>query len=315
MNALDKLCRNCLTIGIELPIDNDWARSSPTEARGVADISRQGYLVKLAEEGNFAAVWQRDVPVFDPIHFGDAGSIFDPFVNYGYLSAITSRIVIGTAGVVLPLRSAIDVAKAAASADVLSGGRIVLGLASGDRKLEYPLYAVNYDERGAIYRRSFVALEKLWRSGDMESMEQGAVILPRSIQPLIPRVVIGGAQQSTSWIARHADAWFVYPGPIEHLAKKVSDWEHERQLIGRSTRGVITALHLDLDRDPDCPLQPFRFGGRMGRNTLMDYLKIMNEVKLSHVAILLRPSQRPPDEVIYELSQYVIPKFHIDVSE
>ncbi len=105
---------DALTLGLFLPLrfyQGDM-RVLLGQARLVEDIDRLG----------FAAVWVRDVPLFDP-RFGDAGQVFDPFTYLGYLAARTRRIALATGSAVLALRQPVDLAKAAASVDRLSGGR------------------------------------------------------------------------------------------------------------------------------------------------------------------------------------------------
>ncbi len=77
-------------------------------------------LATLADELGFAALWLRDVPFRDPA-FGDVGQIYDPMVYAGWLAAATRYIAIGTAGIVLPLRDPLAVAKQALSVDQLTG--------------------------------------------------------------------------------------------------------------------------------------------------------------------------------------------------
>lgn len=80
-----------MTLGIELPLDNDWspegqARSAASgRSRGVPDLSSQTELVRRADALGFSAVWARDVPVFDQINMGDAGSVNDVFTLLGFL--------------------------------------------------------------------------------------------------------------------------------------------------------------------------------------------------------------------------------------
>jgi luciferase-type oxidoreductase len=147
------------------------ASSSPAEHHGFTRAFREGQLTlgfimpleaypdgplptlvdhaeraRQADEAGFAALWLRDVPFLDP-GFGDAGQILDPFTYAGYLAAITRRIGIGTAGVVLPLREPLIVTKQAASVDQLLGGRFLLGLSSGDRPEEYPAFGLELGSR------------------------------------------------------------------------------------------------------------------------------------------------------------------------
>lgn len=88
-------------------------------------------MIRLADESGIDSIWLRDVPFLDP-SFGDAAQVFDVMTYAGWIAGITKNIVIGTAGVVLPLRDPIIVAKQASTIDQLSGGRMILGLASGD---------------------------------------------------------------------------------------------------------------------------------------------------------------------------------------
>ena len=119
-----------LTLGLVAPLESH--RSSP-----LPSLERHLERARLADTLGFRALWLRDVP-FNVPSFGDAGQMHDPFVYLGILSGVTNNISLGVASIILPLRHPAHVAKAAASVDVLSGGRLLLGVASGDRPEEYP---------------------------------------------------------------------------------------------------------------------------------------------------------------------------------
>ncbi|MDR6265912.1 LLM class flavin-dependent oxidoreductase [Roseobacter sp. N2S] len=144
-----------------------WSEAGQRRARikgrpfGVPDTSNPARGVELAEGLGFDAVWLRDVPVHDP-SFGDAGQVFDPFPYLGFLAGRTRRIALGTAGIVLPLRDSILLAKMSASLHHLSGGRFILGIASGDRPVEYPLMGLDYEARGANLRGRVDQMRNLW---------------------------------------------------------------------------------------------------------------------------------------------------------
>ncbi|WP_164530925.1 LLM class flavin-dependent oxidoreductase, partial [Burkholderia cenocepacia] len=141
--SLDKLAAGGFSIGIELPLDNDWTPSGNAKRRhdgrhaGVPDLGIHAELAQLADTLGFRALWVRDVPVYDP-SFGDAAQVFETFSYLGYLAGITHDILLGTAAVVLPLREPLLTLKSAATIQELSGGRLLLGVASGDRPVEYP---------------------------------------------------------------------------------------------------------------------------------------------------------------------------------
>jgi len=130
-----------LSLGLVIPVEHYPGGPVPT-------IERHIERAQLAEALGFAAVWLRDVP-FNVPSFGDAGQLFDPFVYLGVLAARTSDIALGVSSIVLPLRHPAHVAKAAATADVLSNGRLILGIASGDRPEEFPALNLPFGRRGS----------------------------------------------------------------------------------------------------------------------------------------------------------------------
>ena len=264
-----------MTVGFELPLDNDWSpagearRAADGRRFGVPDLGAMGDLVRKADALDFAAVWARDVPVFDTINFGDAGSVHDVFTLLGYLAAITHRIALGTAAVVLPLRHPLMVAKAAASADVLSGGRLILGVASGDRPVEYPLLGLDFEARGQDFRTAVDYLRAAWEPGGLPVDGQRIPtldLLPRPLQHGIPMVVAGQAQQSNEWLASRMDGRFTYPMGAARTAQVAETWAEAT--AGR--RGaILSAFFLDLLADVNAPMEPIRLGARGGRNAII----------------------------------------------
>lgn len=316
--ALDLIRRpGHLTLGIELPLDNDWSpegearRIADERPHGVPDLSRYPELVWQIDASGFAAIWMRDVPVFDPRNFGDAGSIYDPFVNLGFLAGITKRVALGTAGIVLPLRHPMMVAKAAASVDRLSGGRLILGLASGDRPVEYPLLGLDFEARGETFRQNLAYLRDAWTAGGLPlgdgRLAADLDLLPKPAQRTIPTIIAGNGQQSNEWIAANMDGRFVYPGSVDRMAEQSAEYRRLRQIAGLNRGVFISAFHLDLADDPDEPPTPRRFGARIGRKPLLDHLELLRGVGVDHLAVLLRPCRRPLPEVIDEFAREILP--------
>jgi luciferase-type oxidoreductase len=314
-SALDKVhIPGQLTLGIELPLDNDWSpegearRIADGRPRGVPDLSQHAELVRQIDAQGFAAVWMRDVPVFDSVGMGDAGSVYDIFAHLGFLAGITRNVALGTAAVVLPIRHPMMTAKAAATVDALSDGRLLLGVASGDRPVEYPLLGLDFESRGERFRDAVSYMRTAWTSGGLpigdNRRDPSLDLLPRPVQRSIPMIVAGQAQQSDAWIADNMNGRFVYPGALERLTAQAAAW---RQASGE--RGAfITAFHLDLADDPNAPFQPFRFGGRVGRKYLIEHLEQLHAIGVDHLAVLLRHSRRPVDEVLDELAGEILPQ-------
>ncbi|WP_397452672.1 TIGR03571 family LLM class oxidoreductase [Pseudomonas sp. NA-150] len=305
-SRFEKLLGNTgFSIGLELPLDNDWSSDGQRLARqqqrpfGIPDISRHAELARQADKGGFRALWVRDVPLYDP-GFGDAAQVFETFSYLGYLAGITDNILLGTAAVVLPLRQPWLTLKAANSIDELSGGRLLLGVASGDRPIEYPLFGVDFEQRGASFRDSV----ELLRSQGRERLPAGTRLLPERDQP-VPMLVAGLSQQSPAWVGEHMDGWLSYPGTPDEHQRRVSLW---REVAG--DKPYVSFIHLDLDADPHAPLQRVRFGGRCGRLALIDELQALRAIGVQHIGLHLRRSERDVAEVIAELAEHVLPMFH-----
>ena len=318
-SAMDLIARpGEITLGIELPLDNDWSpagdarRQEEGRPYGVPDLTHYPELVRQIDDARFAALWMRDVPVFDPRNFGDAGSVYDPFVNLGYLAAATKNVALGTAAIVLPLRHPMMVAKAAASVDQLSGGRLILGLASGDRPVEYPLLGLDFDARGETFRKGVDYLRAAWKNGGLPLGDGRSVseydLLPKPTGNRIPMVIAGNGQQSNDWIAGNMNGRFVYPGDLDRMSSQAADFRSRRTAAGHDRGAFISAFHLDLADDPDEVATPRRFGARLGRNSFIDHMARLQDVGVDHLAVLLRPSRRPLPEVIEELARDVLPE-------
>ncbi len=298
---------DALTLGIFLPLrfyqgDMHVLQGQATQ---VEAIDRQG----------FAAVWVRDVPLFDPL-FGDAGQLFDPFTYLGWLAARTRNVALATGSAVLPLRHPIDLAKAAASIDQLSGGRLVLGAASGDRPLEFPAYGIDHETRGERFAAAVPAMRHWWQRGSMTLADPpGVQLLPPTYSGRVPLIVTGGARQSMEWIGTHADGWLTYPdsthdaqGP-QRLAAKIRAWR--AQIPDGGFRPHITNEWLDLVEDPDHPRVPLRGGYtlRTGRKGLIELLHAWQKAGVNHAALGIQFAERPVDEVLQELAEEVLPLF------
>lgn len=294
-----------LTVGLFLPL---WPY-----AGDMAGLRGQTKIVEDAERGGFAAAWVRDVPLADPA-FGDVGQVYDPWTALTWLAAHTSRISLAAGSVIFPLRHPIDLAKQAASVDHLSGGRLVLGIASGDRPVEFPAYGLDHGERGARYREAVASFRELLGDGALDGAG-GAHLLPKPVSGGVPLLVTGSSQQSRDWIAEYADGWLVYPsatadpaGP-RRLGQKLADW---RALVpGGEFRPVATNEWIDLVEDPGHPPTPLRGGFvlRTGTRGLVELLGRWRDVGVNHAALGVQHGRRPAAEAVAQLAEEVVPHF------
>ena len=225
-----------LSLGVVVPLET--YSTSP-----VPDMNRHVERVQLAEELGFSAIWLRDVP-FNVPSFGDAGQLFDPFVYLGLLAASTERIALGVASIVLPLRHPAHVAKAAASVDVLSGGRLILGVASGDRPEEYPALNLSFPDRGNRFRESFEYIRHMWENAPAfentyGSPYAGMDMLPKPVSGKLPMLITGGSQQDPDWIAQNGEGWITYPRGVDAQAKIISDWRTRVKELGAPAKPAV----------------------------------------------------------------------------
>ena len=267
--------------------------------------------VRLADDLGFASVWLRDVP-FNVPSFGDAGQLFDPFVYLGALAMQTRRIALGVASIIVPLRHPAHVAKSAASADALSGGRLLLGVASGDRPEEYPAMNVDFHDRGARFRESFEYIRRMAEAfptfANAHGVVSGMDMLPKPVGARLPLLVTGGSQQSPDWSAQNADAWMTYPRETSAQAQVLADW---RSRIGPDgpAKPVMQPLYIDLLEDDNAPPQPLHLGFRSGVGPLKTYLKSLEGIGINHVALNLRFNREDIEVTMNRLAEHLLPDF------
>lgn len=297
-----------LSIGLVVPLENYSSNPVPTMADQLARI-------QFAEQLGFSAVWLRDVP-FNVPSFGDAGQLYDPFVYLGYLAASTKNIALGVSSIILPLRHPAHVAKAAMSADALSGGRLVLGVASGDRPQEYPALKMDYDNRGGRFRDSFNYIRYMSESGPSFENGYGTLrgdmdMLPKPTSGRLPLLVTGGSQQPQSWTAKHADGWMTYPREFHIQERVISGWKDgvANSDSDIKAKPVMQPLYIDLTIDADTPPHLIHLGFRCGVNFLNNYLQKAERIGVNHIALNLRFNAGSIERTLENLAETILPNF------
>lgn len=298
--------KGSLTLGLFYPIEA-YSGEAPS-------MEGHGERAQEAEAAGFAALFIRDVPLRDPA-FGDLGQVFDPFVYLGYLAARTTSIALGTAAIVIPIRSPLHLAKAATSVDQISGGRLLLGVASGDRAVEFPAFGVDPERRGEILREYLAIMRQAqttsfaplrWSGG----MLDGADMVPKPLAREVPLLVTGNSRQSLDWIAEHAHGWITYPRPLAQQQALIASWRAAVATHGGDVfKPFVQSLFIDLADDPDAAATPIHLGYRLGRNHLLKLLTLLQDIGVNHAILSLKYSQRSAQDVIAELHRHVVPHF------
>ncbi|HLI39274.1 MAG TPA: LLM class F420-dependent oxidoreductase [Streptosporangiaceae bacterium] len=180
------------------------------------------------EELGFSHVLAYDhVAGADPrVHKGwkgpyDLHSTFrEPLVMFGYLAAVTASLELVTGIIILPQRQAVLVAKQAAEVDLLSGGRLRLGVGLGWNRVEYEALGEDFTTRGRRSEEQVELMRRLWTEESVTfhgrfHQVTGAGLAPLPVQRPIP--VWFGAQSPRAYqrAGRLADGWFpqMQPGP------------------------------------------------------------------------------------------------------
>ena len=282
----------------------------------VPDMEDHLELTQIADKGGISALWLRDVPFYDP-NFGDAGQLYDPMVDLGFLAASTKQIALGTAGIVSPLRNPVLTAKQAVSVDRLSGGRLLLGMSSGDRPVEYPAFGYDFNNRAERFREAWDIIRTLTENDFPVRKTQfygeftGNIdLIPKPLSPRLPMLTIGRARQDLSWIATQSDAWIWHGVDPRNSGNIIRDLQEAGD--GQTWKPFGYANFLELSENPDEPLRLFNnIFMRAGRNTLMEFWKQQESVGVSHITLNLKPSKRPGKEVLQELIEFVLPHFSV----
>ena len=139
--------------------------------------------------------------------------IHEPFVLLGYLAAVTQRIELVAAVIILPQRQTALVAKQVAEIDVLSGGRMRLGIGIGWNDVEYEALGEDFHNRGRRSEEQIEVLRALWTQELVTYRGRWHRITDAGINPLpvqrpVPIWIGGGAEAVLRRIARVGDGWF-----------------------------------------------------------------------------------------------------------
>ena len=167
----------------------------------------------------------------------------EPFVLFGYLAAVTSRVELATGIIILPQRQTALVAKQAAAVDVLSEGRLRLGIGVGWNHVEYEALSENWGNRGIRSEEQIDVMRQLW-TNELITYEgrwhkiTDAGILPLPVQRPIPVWLGGAADRTIRRIVSIGDGWILTGRPDDRakgLIEKLHSYAGE---AGRDTASI-----------------------------------------------------------------------------
>ena len=184
----------------------------------------------------------------DPFH--------ETFVTLGFLAAVTKRIRLSSGVLIAPQRQTGLIAKQAAEADLLSGGRLRLGIGVGWNHVEYEALGESWKTRGARQAEQVEVLRRLWSedqvtfSGRFHALRE-VNIVPPPVQRPIPIWFGGISDAVVARAARVGDGWMPIMPPDEKAEQKLALLRGEMKKHGRETAkfGIEGWLRMN-DADP-----------------------------------------------------------------
>lgn len=291
-----------LTLGLSLPFDS--------KNKEHIDFNEQVKFAQQAERLGFTSLFVRDNPLYSP-HLGPVTENYDPFVFLTYLSAFTSKIALGTSSIVATLRHPIHLAKSAASLDLISNQRLLLGMATGDRAFEFPAFKVDESALTERYQTTIQSLRALWQSHSPQISnsifelyeDSGLQVLPK--HRTIPMFGTGYSRQSMSWLQQHMDGWLFYAQPFQDQKKLVEAWHSGTDRF----KPFMNILMIDLSQNPNETVKPIKGGFRTGRKNLLQILKAYESINTNHIILRFTNDDRDIEALIEEVGTYITPHF------
>lgn len=169
----------------------------------------------------------------------DAG-VLEPFTALSYLAAVTDRVVLGTSICLIPQRNPVYTAKQVADLDLLTGGRVALGVGIGWLREEFDALNVPFAERGRRTDEYLQVMKSLWC--DPISSFDGSLyrlpptrMYPKPAQSPHPPILVGGESRAAMRrAARHGQGWLSFNRLPDDCPAALGDLDRELADVGRS---------------------------------------------------------------------------------
>lgn len=238
-----------MKFSVSLPTDRIEHGAEFVTQAAIADVAR------AAEDAGFDACFVTDHP-FPPHRwlYGGGHHALDPFVALSFAAAATSRLRLQTHILVLPYRNPFLVAKSVLSLDVLSGGRVILGVAAGYLKGEFAALGADFDSRQEASDDAIRAMKLAWAGDDLRFDGRGFKAIGNSmgfrpVQSPHPPIWVGGNSRAAIRRAVElGDGWVPFPNTaamstytrtppmetLDDLAARVAFARSHGEAVGRS---------------------------------------------------------------------------------
>jgi probable F420-dependent oxidoreductase len=189
-------------------------------------------VARVAERAGFDSLWTGEHvvlpdPQAPPSPLPPHTPLLDPAVALAFVAAHTAHIRLATGIIILPQRNPVVLAKQVASLDVLSGGRLVLGVGVGYLEPEFRAIGADFEHRGAVTDEYLDAMERLWYDAHPEFHGRfadfaGVDAYPRPVQHPIPIVVGGHTNRAYRRAVARAQGWYGFALTPESAAASLA---------------------------------------------------------------------------------------------
>ena len=237
-----------MEFGVTIP--NNWGLEDPQAVIGFG---------LLAEELGYDSVWTMD-------HLFNNGYIrerlddkpyYHPMATLSHISALTSRVRLGTSVLVLPYHNPVELAKYAASLDQMSGGRVVLGVGVGAMTPEFEALGIPMNQRGSLTNEAMDLMRELWSNEDPRFNSDrwqfsDLKFSPKPLQttegsPHVPLWVGGSSPGALRRAARRGDGWHPSGVSAEEFAIGRQRVRELAESAGRNPDDLVMSARVEVE--------------------------------------------------------------------
>lgn len=242
----------------------------PINVGGPNTVDRMAEVAQFAEAAGIESVWTFEhamVPAeYDSVYpYARSGKMgippetwfVDPLIALTHVASVTETLRLGTGVNILPQTNPLSFAKQTASLDVLSGGRLELGLGIGWLSEEYEAMGTPFARRGARFDDYLEGIKKVWSGQLVEHQSEflswsGFKSFPTPQQKPHPPILIGGtSRKSLQRVVNVAQGWYAPSDSHEQLVQKLAELRELADEAGRAFDSIEITANWRIAKKPD----------------------------------------------------------------
>ncbi|MEM7412737.1 MAG: LLM class F420-dependent oxidoreductase [Myxococcota bacterium] len=263
-----------MRFSVQLPTDRVDAGDEFVSAAAIREMAQ------AVEAAGFDACYVTDHPFPGDRWLASGGHhALDPWIALSFAAAATERLRLQTNIIVIGYRNPFLTAKAVSSLDVLSEGRVILGVAAGYLKPEFRALGADFDNRNDIADEALRAMKRAFTEDGVELIGRewaatGNTMRPRPVQQPHPPIWVGGnSRRAIRRAVELADGWVPFPTPgipsdrvrtasienLDDLDARIAYAREHAQAVGREAPLDISFIPFGVTMHRKEPVEPSRF--------------------------------------------------------